>query len=173
MAQLAPLLPYLSAGASLLSGISAMQSANYQAAVAAQNAKLLEQQAVRETFAANQDIADQDAAARAQIAGVQAEMNASGINSSTGSMLFRRAGLESLAVRDRERLTLKRDNELENTKRQAVSQRAESKALKKAGGLSLLSTILSVPSSFLSSSSSLNEYNRNRLALKSPSYARG
>ncbi len=176
MAQLAPILeaavPYITAGASALSGISAMQSANYQAAVASNNAKLLEEQASRETFAANQDIADQDAAARAQIAGLQAEMDASGINAGTGSMLFRRTGLESVALRDRDRLQLKRDNELKNTKQQAAGQRSEAKAQKRAGRMSLLSTLLDIPTSFLSGASMVNDYKRNRMSLSSPSSAR-
>lgn len=172
MAFAAPILPYLMAGSAALSGISQMQNANYQSAVATQNAALLEQQAERETFAANQDIADQDVAARAQIAEMMAQMDASGINSGTGSMLFRRAGVESLATRDRERLGVKRDNQLENTRRQAASSRAEAKALKRSGRLGLLSTILSVPTSYLSGSSMLNEFNRGRMALTAPSYAR-
>lgn len=169
---MAPIIPYLTAGASLVSGIAQMQNASYQSAVASQNAKLLEAQAQREAFAANQDLADNDTAARAQIAELMAEMDASGINSTSGSMLLRRAGVESLATRDRERLSLKRDIGLENTKRQAAGQRAEASSLKRAGKLGLLSTILSVPTSFLSSSSMLNDYNKGRMKLSSPSYAR-
>lgn len=172
MAFAAPILPYIMAGSAALGGISQMQSANYQSAVAAQNANLLEQQASREAHAANQDIADQDAAARNQIAGLMAEMDASGLNSTTGSMLFRRAGMERMATRDRERLSLKRDNDLENTKRSAAGQRAESKSLKRAGKFSFLSSMLSVPTSFLSGASMVNEYNKGRMALTTPSYAR-
>lgn len=171
MAFAVPLLPYITAGASALSGLSQMQNANYQSAVASHNANLLETQASREAHAANQDIADRDAAARAQIAGLMAEMDASGINSTTGSMLFRRAGMERLATRDRERLSLKRDNDLENTRNQAASQRAEAKALKRAGKFSLLSTALSIPTSYLSGATMVNEYNKGRMALTNPSYS--
>lgn len=165
-------LPYATAGATLLSGYSQMQNASYQSAVASQNANLLEQQAQREAFAASQDMADTDASARAQIAGLMAEMDASGLNSTTGSMLFRRAGMESLATRDRERLSQKRDIALENTRQSAAGQRAESKAMKRSGKYSLLSTALSVPTSFLSSASMVNEYNKGRMTLSSPSYSR-
>lgn len=172
MAQLAPILPYVMAGASLVSGISSYQNAQYQSAVATQNADLLAQQAQRETFAANQDIADNDQNARAAIADMVAQMDASGINSNSGSMLLRRAGAESLAIRDRERLGQKRDIQLENTKRQEASQRAEAKALKKAGKLGLLSTFLQVPTSFLSGASMVNEYTKGRMALTTPSNSR-
>ena len=82
MAVLAPIAPYLMAASTVVSGISQYQNAQYQSAVATQNAALLEEQATRETFAANQDIADQDQAARAEIADMLAQMDASGINSS-------------------------------------------------------------------------------------------
>lgn len=173
MAFLAPLAPYLMAGSALVSGVSQMQNTSYQAAVATQNADLLAQQAQRETFAANQDIADQDVAARAEIANMMAQMDASGINSTTGSMMFRRAGAESLANRDRERLGQKRDIQLENTKRQEASTRAEASALRKSKGLNLLSTVIGAGTSFLSGATMVNEFNKGRMALTSPSYARG
>lgn len=170
MAFLAPLAPYLMAGASLVSGVSQYQNAQYQSAVATQNSQLLEEQAKRETFAANQDIADQDQAARAEIADMMAQMDASGINSSTGSMMFKRAGMESLAKRDRERLGVKRDVQLENTKRQAAQERAAAKAAKRAGRLGLLSTALSVGTSWLSGASMVNEYKKGVMSLSNPSY---
>lgn len=172
MAFAAPLLPYVMAGSSLLGGVAASQNASYQSAMASHNAALLDQQAEREAFAASQDIADQDSSARGQIAELMASMDASGLNSTTGSLLFRRAGAESLATRDRERLALKRDIGLENTKNQAAGLRSESKSLKRAGKFSLLSSALSVPTSFLSGASMLNEYNKGRMTLTSPSYSR-
>lgn len=173
MATLAPIIPYVMAGASAVSGISQYQNMQYQSAVATQNANLLAQQAQRETFAANQDIADNDQAAKAEIAAMMAQMDASGINSNTGTMMFRRAGAEAMAKRDRERLSLKRDVQLENTKRQETSMRAEAKSLKKGAGLGLLSTILSIPTSFLSGASMVNEFKKGRLALTTPSYMGG
>lgn len=171
MAFLAPAAPYLMAGASFVSGIANYQNAQYQSAVATNNANLLAQQAERETFAANQDIADNDTAARAAMAEMIAQMDSSGINSSTGSMLLKRSGANFLATRDRERLGQKRDVQLENTKRQEASMRAEAKAMKKAGMFGLLSTLISVPTSFLSGATMVNEYNKSRLALSSPSHS--
>ncbi len=170
MAQLAPLIPYITAGATVLSGFASMQATQYQAAIAENNAKLLEQQAERENFAANQDLQSQDEAARAEIAALMAQMDASGLRSDTGTLLLRRQSAYKLAARDRERLAQKRDIQLENTKRQASSTRAEAKALKRNAGLGLLTTALSIPTSFLSSASAVNEYNRGRLGLSNPSY---
>jgi len=173
MAQLAPFLPYVMAAGAAVSGISEYNNAMYQSQVATQNADLLKEQASRETFAANQDIQDQDMGARAEIAELMSNMQASGLTATTGSMMFRRAGSEFLANRDRERLSVKRDVQLENTKRQESTMRSEAKAMKKAGKLGLLKTILSIPTSFLSGSSMVNEFNKGRLTLSDPSYMRG
>lgn len=170
MAFLAPLLPYAMAAGSAISGISQYQNAQYQSQVASQNADLMGQQAQRETLAANQDMQDQDMGARAEIADLVSNMSASGLTATTGSMMFRRAGAESLALRDRDRLSQKRDIQLENTKRQEQSFKAEAKAAKKAGKLGLLQTALSIPTSFLSGASMVNEFNKGRLALSNPSY---
>lgn len=170
MAFLAPLAPYLMAGTAAVSGIAQMQNAQYQSVVARQNAALLDQQAQREAFAANQDIADQDQQASAEIANLIAQMGASGITASTGSMMLRRSGAEFLASRDRERLGQKRDINLENTRRGAASQRLEASALRRAGRLSLLTSALNVGTSYLSGASMVNDYNRGRLSLTEPNY---
>lgn len=165
MAALAPLVPYITAGATAISGISQYNNAQYQSAVATQNANLLARQAQNETFAANQDMIDKDTAAKAEIANMLAQLDASGINANSGTMLLRRSGAEAMALRDRERLGQKRDIALENTKRQEAAMRAEAKAAKKAGKLSLLSTVLGVGTSYLSGATMVNEYNKGRLAL--------
>lgn len=173
MAFLAPLAPYLMAGSAVVSGVSQMQNASYQSALATQNANILKEQASRETFAANQDIADQDLAARAEIADLVAQMGASGIDATTGSLMMRRSGANFLAARDRERLGQKRDVNLENTLQQVASQKAEAKALKRSGKLALLGTAISAGTSFLSGATMLNDYNRGRLALTEPNFGRG
>lgn len=173
MAFLAPLAPFLMAGSTIVSGIAQYQNSQYQAEVATNNANLLREQATRETFAANQDIADQDMLARAEMADLLAQMDASGINSGTGTMMFRRAGVNSLATRDRERLSIKRDIQLENTKRQEASSRREAQAMKSSGKLGLLGTMLGAGTSWLSGQTMVNEYNKGRLALNAPSYGGG
>jgi hypothetical protein len=173
MANLAPIVPYIMAAGTAISGVAGLQASQYQAAVAENNAKLLAQQAERETLAANQDIQDQDTAARGEIAALMASMDASGIRSDTGTMLLRRSSAEQLALRDRELLGQKRDISLENTKRQEVGSRMEARATRSAGKLGLLSTMVQIPTSYLSGASMVNNYNRGRLTLSSPSYARG
>lgn len=173
MAFLAPALPFISAGASLLSGVAANRDAQYQAAVGDKNAAMLEEMARRESFAANQDIQDQDTSARAEIADMLSQMAASGLSADSGSFMFKRAGAATLAKRDRTRLAQKRDVQAYNTKVQAMSTKNEAAATRRGGRTSLLSSLLQTPASYLSGASMVTDYNRNRLSLSSPSYTRG
>jgi hypothetical protein len=173
MAFLAPAMPFISAGATLLSGLSANRDATYQAAVGMKNAQLLEEQALRENFAATQDIEDQDVSARADVANMLSQFAASGLSSSSGSFVMRQASAASLAKQDRQRLTQKKDVQLYNTRTQANTVRNEAEATRRGGRTSLLSTALAVPASYLSGASMVNEYTRGRLSLSSPSYAGG
>jgi hypothetical protein len=173
MAALAPVVPFISAGATLLGGISANRDAQYQAAVGMKNAQLLEEQAQREHFAATVDAEDQDTSARAEIADMMAQFAASGLSSSSGSFVMRNLGASSLAKRDRTRLMQKRDVQLYNTRNQVSSMRNEANATRRGGRTGLLSTALAVPTSYLSGASMVNDYTRGRMSLSSPSYAGG
>ena len=167
-----PALPYLMAAGTAYGAYSAYDSSRYQAQVATNNADLMARQAKLEVHAANEDMQDRDQRARAEIAEVMAQASASGLTATTGTMLMRRAGAESLAGRDRERLANKRDISLENTKRQEQSYRAEAAAAKKAGRRALLGSLFEIPTSFLSGATMVNNYQRGRLRLDFPSYAR-
>ena len=168
MAAVVPYIPYAMAGASAVSGIASYQSSQYQAAVLQNNANTVAMNAEREQHAANLDMQDKDISARAQIANLMAEMDASGLTATSGSMLSRRASMETLAARDRERLGQKRDIQFENSKREEASLRSEAKAAKKMGKLGLLSTMLSVPTSWLSGASMVNQYTQGRMGLTNP-----
>lgn len=171
MAVLAPAMPFISAGATLLGGMSANRDARYQAAVGMKNAQLLDEQALRENFAASQDIEDQDVSARAEVADMLSQFAASGLSASSGSFVMRQAGAALLAKRDRQRLGQKKDVQLANTRNQVSTMRSEAEATRRGGRTSLLSTALAVPTSYLSGASMVNEYTRGRLSLSSPSYA--
>lgn len=172
MAFMAPVLPWLAAGSAVVGGISQMQSAQYQAAVAQNNANILEENAARERAAAAEDMQSKDMDARAQVAALMADMDASGLSADSGSFLRRRSGAQWLAGRDRERLERKADTSVRNTKQEAASYRAEAKALKKGGFLSFLTTAFNAGSSYLSGASMLNEYKAGQLQLSNPSIVR-
>lgn len=155
-------MPYISAGAAVVSGISSIQSANYQAAVAARNAQIMEENAARNSAAAQQDMADNDRAAAAEIATLEAAMSASGLQGNSGSMMLRRRGLTDLADRDRERLAVKRDTETQNAMQEAAGLRAEAAANKSAAKWGWLTTALGATSSYLSSARELEAYKFDR-----------
>lgn len=152
--------PYLMAAGAALSTVQQVNTANYQAAVAANNAAIATENAQRETLAANKDMAARDRDAAAALADLTAQMNASGINSSNGTKMLQRRSLEQLATTDRENLAAKRDANLENRLQEAASYSAESKAYKRGATMSLLTGMLSVPTSYLSGASMVGNYNK-------------
>jgi len=172
MAFVAPLIPYITAGATALSGLQAMQASQYQGAVARANAEAASETARRELTAANLDMQDKDLAARDQLDNMLAGMAASGLSTNSGSMLLRRTAGERLATQDRERLALKRDINFKNTKQQQASYADEASALNQSSGVNLLSSFLAVPTSYLSGASMVSNYNLGRMSLESPSYMR-
>lgn len=155
-------MPYVSAGAAVVSGLSGIQAANYQSAVASRNAKLMEENAQRTSAAAQADMADQDRAAAGEIASLEAAMSASGLVANSGSMMLRRRGLTSLADRDRERLAVKRDTEVGNMMQEAAGLKAEAAASKSAAKWGWLTTGLGAVSSYLSSATTLEDYQMRR-----------
>lgn len=168
MAFAVPAIPYIMAGASALGAIGQYQSSMYQAAVLQNNANLTAETAVREKHAADLDMQDKDQAARAQVAELMSTMDASGLTSTSGTMLSRRAGAYHLAGRDRDRLAQKRDIQFENRKREEQGLRNEAAATKKAGRLGALTSLLSIPTSWLSGASMVNQYTTGRMGLSNP-----
>lgn len=172
MSFVTPALPYLMAAGTALGAYSSYEAGRYQSQVAANNADLMARQAKLEAHAANEDMQDRDQRARAEIAELMSQATASGLTATTGTMLMRRVGAESLARRDRERLANKRDINLENTKRQEQSYRAEAAAAKRSARRALLGGLFDIPTSFLSGATMVSNYQRGRLALEQPSFVR-
>ncbi len=172
MSFMAPALPWIMAGSAALSGVAQMQSANYQAAVAQNNANIVAENAARERAAAAEDMQGKDLDARAQIAAMLADMDASGISSTSGSFLRRKSGAFWMAGRDRERLEKKADTQVRNSLQEAEGYRAEAKAAKGSKPFTFLSTILNAGTSYLSGASMLNEYRAGQLQLTNPSIVR-
>ena len=110
MAFAAPLMPYVMAAGTAFSAVSQYQAGKYQAAVASQNAKIMDKRAESENFALSQDIQGRDQEAKAQIGELIAEQAASGVDIGKGTALLRRTSLQRLAGRDRQRLTESQTN---------------------------------------------------------------
>lgn len=169
MAFMAAAAPWISATGTALGVIQQVQAANYQAAVAKAGAETAEENARRETLAANRDMMARDQEAGAAIAELQAGMDASGIRSGNGTMLLRRRGVEELAARDRENLAEKRDTNIRNRQREAAGLLAEASAYKSGAFLSALGGLASIPGSYLSTATTVNDYTRSLLRSSKPS----
>lgn len=165
-------LPFIMAAGTAVSAYSEYQAAKYQAAVAENNANLMQQNMTNENFAAAQDMMDRDLAARSEMAAAIAEMGASGLSADSGSMLLRRRSLSELADRDRERLGLKRETQLENNRMQVGALRSEAKQIRRMAKMGLITAPLKIATSYLSGASSVNQYNTSSAGLSAPSYSR-
>ena len=169
MAFMAAAAPWISAGATALGVIQQVQAARYQSALATAGAANAEENARRETLAASKDMMARDQEAGAAIADLQAGMDASGIRSGNGTMLLRRRSVEELAARDRENLAEKRDTNIRNRMQEAAGLRGEASAYKSGAFLSALSGMASIPGSYLSTASMVNDYRRSTLRSSRPS----
>lgn len=161
MAFMAPIMPYVMAAGTAFSAVSQYQAGKYQAAVASQNAKIMDKRAESENFALSQDVQGRDQEAKAQIAELIAEQAASGVDIGKGTALLRRTSLQRLAGRDRQRLTESQTNTLMNNKQAAASYRAEASAAKQGAKMALAGGLLEIPSSYLSGAKMYNEYKYN------------
>ena len=169
MAFMAAAAPWIAAAGTTLGVIQQVQAARYQSALATAGAANAEENARRETLAANKDMMARDQEAGAAIAELQAGMDASGIRSGNGTMLLRRRSVEELAARDRENLAEKRDTNLRNRMQEAAGLRSEASAYKSGAFLSALSGLASIPGSYLSTASMVNDYRRSTLRSSRPS----
>jgi len=155
-------LPWLSAGASVLSGITQMQTQKYQAAVTARNSEIAAANTAKEAAASAEDMAQRDRDATAQIAEMSAAMDASGLATGGGTMLLRRRGLESLADRDRERLASKRATAIEDGMQQSASLSADAAAMRGASKFGFFTTAMSGLTSYLSGAETLDKFRTNQ-----------
>ena len=155
--------PWIAAAGTTLGVIQQVQAARYQSALATAGAANAEENARRETLAANKDMMARDQEAGAAIAELQAGMDASGIRSGNGTMLLRRRSVEELAARDRENLAEKRDTNIRNRMQEAAGLRSEASAYKSGAFLSALGGLASIPGSYLSTATAVNDYQRSLL----------
>ena len=160
MAVLAPFIPYITAAGTALSVVSGIQASNYQAKVAANNAKIAETNMAKETLAANQDMQTRDVNAMQTIADLQTSMDASGISSTSGTMMLRRRSVEELATSDREKLAEKSATNIANRKAEIAGYQADASAYSSAAAISSITGALSIPSSFLSGATMVNNFKK-------------
>lgn len=128
----------IGAAGAVYSGIAAKNAADYQSAVARQNANIAEENARRVVERSQIKQQDQDMQSMAELGTQEAIQAASGLSITGGSQMLSRKAAAELGRRDA--LNVRQDGELEsyNFKTQAVNQRAEAQLAKMKGQSSLI-----------------------------------
>lgn len=170
-------IPMVLMGMSAVGGIMEAKASSdnykYQAQVAENNARLTQKSKENETFAANQDMMDKDIAAKQEIGALIAEIGASGLTASSGSMLGRVDSLRQYAAQDRERLAHKRNINSQNRDEETRGLQNEAAANRKAAKNAKIAGVLNVGTSLLQGATMVNNYKQSKAALSAPSYAKG
>jgi hypothetical protein len=150
----------LSAAGSLVSGISAMQQANYQAAVAKANQVIANQNAVRAIDKGQVDQQSQDTQTLGMLGEQEAAQSASGLSLSGKSQILTRKAARELGRLDA--LNVRQDAELKayDFKTQAMNYGAQAQSLKMQGQGNLLASFLNAGTGLLSSASKIRNANR-------------
>jgi len=146
---------FVGVGASIVSAVGNMSTANYNAAVAERNAKQMDENARQLAIKAQQDqqdIAEQQAQEKGAII---AEMGASGFDLSSGSSALQRIALDRLAQRDQRRTAIEGGNEVKQAQQAAADYRAQRKNAKRMGMFQLFSDLGAGFDSYISSSTSI------------------
>lgn len=142
-------IPMLMMAGSTISGVTAFVGANYQAQVASQNAQAMEKAASDAAQKNSADAQDQDQRANLEMGQVLADASASGLDVNSGSTMLRRTSLQSLADRDRDRITKVGSAEIESNLTAAADLKGEARMGKFNAGATLLSTPFNAYSSYL------------------------
>lgn len=133
----------IAAGSSLLSGISALQQSQYQAAVASANKQIAEQNAQLAIDIGGSNLEDLSAENEGRLGLQAARMGSSGIAISSPSFEQARSRGKQLHLTESRRIMESAYREAANYKSQANLYAAEAKANKSAGAMGLFSGFLS------------------------------
>lgn len=147
----------VSTAASGVAMIGAMQESSYQAAVAARNAKLDEENAIKAMQASQETGQDYGLAAGQELAAIMAERAASGTSFNMGSNALNLASARRLARRDQERIRTEGINETEGFLQRAADSRATASQARRSRTFALLGGTLSMGDSFISGSRSVSK----------------
>lgn len=147
-----------------VSGFAAFSQAQYQSRVAANNAAVAEQNAVRARQEAAIHAQDQDLQASMEIGQMLAAQGASGLSLGVGSMGLRRKSAEELAAKDRGYTIYAGETKAAAYGQQAEDFRAESSAASSAGKFGLLGTAIGFGDSLISRATKVNAKTARRIA---------
>lgn len=150
----------LSAGSSILGTIGAIGSANYQAQVAKNNAKIAEENARNASQASQTEQQQNDQQTLALVGEQEAIQGASGLSVSGGSQLRTRRSAQRLGRQDSINIRTQGQSEVRNLLQQAENFRGEARAQKSAAFGSAIGGIFDVGASLVGGARSVRSANR-------------
>lgn len=145
------------------SAYSANQAANYQAAVAKQNAKVAENNAIHAVNEAAVNARDKDQENKAIIGQLLADQAASGLNLGSGSFALQRKSAEELSARDRQRTIYAGAVTANRYRQQGADFEAQAKLSKMEARNAAISGVLGVGGSLLSSAGKIQAQKAARI----------
>jgi len=148
----------------VVSTIGTMQASSYQAAVAARNAQLAEENAQAAIEASQQEQQDWGDEARSQLGTLVAGLSASGASLQGGTVVQRKTGAQRLLSRDAQRIREEGDTTAARYRQQGADFRAESAQAKRRGRFALFSGALEAGGTYLSNSSRISSARASLIA---------
>lgn len=154
----------LSVASGVIEAVGQYSAGMYQAKVAANNARIADENAKRAIHTANVQAQNQDFDALVAMGGLLAELGASGLQVGTGSAALRRKSQSELAARDRGYTIHEGQMQASNYRQQAQDFRTEAAGAKRGAMYSLLGGGLEVGSSLITGASKVNQAKAKRIA---------
>lgn len=148
----------LSVGSTVLGTVSAIGAANYQGKVAANNARIAEQNAVQASERSQNEQLEADRETAALLGEQEAIQGASGLTGA--SQLRTRRSAQRLGRQDAENIRLGGDREIQNFRQQAENFRAEGRAAKAQRAGAILGGAFDIGSSLISGAKGSRNANR-------------
>ena len=144
----------LQAGGQLLSGVAAFGAANYQAKVAAQNAAIARDNAVKATEQASQQAQQNDNEMSAFIGQQEATQSASGVSTQSRSSVLTRKASARIAKIDRDNIIQQGEATANNYLQQAADFKSQANASKSSGIFNLAGSVIGAGSTLVGGATS-------------------
>lgn len=160
----------LQVGGAVVSGITAVQAGNYQAAVARNNAIVAEENAARASEAAQRNQQQSDLELAAFVGQQEALQSASGLNSQGRSQVLTRRRTRNIGRQDALNIIEGGQAEVRNFQQQAANFRGEAREARRSGWMNALSAGIGGMQSLVGGSSptrsgTANRFRNNRIPL--------
>lgn len=138
----------LGVAGTVIGGMSSVQDAHYQGAIASRNVATETANAAKAIETAGQDAQMQDESASQEMGAMLSAASSSGLSLGVGSMALRQQQARDLASRDRQRIVEGGTNAATDALQRAEAQKAEAAAAKSRARMGVLSTVLGVAGAY-------------------------